>query len=73
MTLRKTPNGIGWILPLCRVQRGLGLSVLYDADGSASLMYPTGDKVELKMEQGLAFIPWEDFLPIRKMLGDSHI
>ena len=41
-------------------------------DGSAALLYPDGKVIELVVEQGLVFLKWEHFCPIRQMLADSH-
>ena len=63
---------IGWIPPVCRMQDEVGLEVKFKRDGTAALVYPTGDEVTLHRDQGLVYISWDDFWPIRKLLAESH-
>ena len=63
---------IGWILPVSRLQDELGITISYRGDGSSVLVYPTGDEVILIRDQGLAYVEWDDFWPIRKLLAESH-
>ena len=42
-------------------------------DEGVTLKYPTGESVHLVEEQGLAFLKWEDFVPLRRLLAESHI
>ena len=55
-----------------RLQNELGISCTWSGDGCAYLEYPAGDRVKLEVFQGLAFIDWEHFMPIRKLLAVSH-
>ena len=55
------------------MQEELGIEARWRSDGTAALIYPTGDTVELIKDHGLAFIEWEHFFPIRKRLAESHL
>ena len=69
---QKGQYDIGWILPVSRMQDELGIAVRWKGDGTAVLIYPTGDEVKLIRDQGLAFIGWQHVWPIRKLLAESH-
>ena len=65
--MRRHDCDIAWILPVSRMQEELGIEARWRGDGTAALIYPTGDTIELIKEQGLAFVEWEQFWPIRRM------
>jgi len=67
-----TNSGVEWILPVSRMQEELGVEARWRGNGTAALIIANGCQIELVKEQGLAFISWEDFVRIRKMLADSH-
>ena len=66
-------HDIGWILPMARIQEELGMEARWKCDGSAVLLCPDGKEVQLVKDQGLQFIKWEDFQPIRATLQKSHL
>ena len=67
-----TQSDIGWILPVSRLQNELGIGVAWNPDGSADLLRGNGVRTKLIIDDGLTFIPWGDFQPIRMELGKSH-
>ena len=69
---KPTPSDIGWILPVSRLQGELGMGVMWNPDGTADLLHPDGQRTSLILDDGLTFMPWEDFQPIRMALGNSH-
>ena len=69
---RKHDYDITWILPVNRLQEELEVEVRWRADGTAALYFPDGKVVELIRQQGLSFIDYEDFMPIRQQLAVSH-
>ena len=70
--LKRNDYDIGWILPVSRIQEELCVEARWRGDGTAALYFPDGKVVELIKEQGLAFMKYEDFWPIRKQLAESH-
>jgi len=44
---RKNEFDVAWILPVSRTQEELGIKARWRGDGSAALIYPSGDVMEL--------------------------
>ena len=70
---RRHGNGILWIPPVSRIQEELGMEARWSGDGTATLVYPGGDEVELVKEHGMAFIERAHCWPIRHMLAQSQL
>ena len=57
---------------MSRLQKELHVEARWRSDGTVGLYFPDGKVVELIKEQGLAFMKYEDFWPIRQQLAYSH-
>ena len=69
---KRNDSDIAWILPATRMQEELNVEARWRGDGTVGLYFPDGKVVELIKEQGLAFMKYEDFWPIRQQLAASH-
>ena len=67
--MRMNNCDISWILPVNRMQDELGIEARWRGDGTAALMWPSGEAIELVREQGLAFLDYNKFGDIRKGIG----
>ena len=68
---RDDQDTAGWILPVSRITKELGIKVTWGPEGVV-LTHADGRKVKARTEQGLAFLQWDDFVPIRSALIESH-
>jgi len=68
---REDQDKVGWILPVSRMTKELGIKVTWGPQGF-TLTHLDGREVKARTEQGLAFLDWADFAPIRAALIDSH-
>ena len=68
--MRRNDYDIAWILPVSRMQEELGIEARWRGDGTAALIYPTGDTIELVKNQGLAFMELEHCWPCRQLLSE---
>ena len=68
---REDQDRAGWILPVSRLTKELGIKVTWGPHG-VTLIHPDGREVRARTEQGLTFLDWVDFAPIRSALIESH-
>ena len=69
--MRGPQNSRGWILPLCRIVRELGVFVMWDIE-NFDLLFPCGRIVSPVEDEGLRYIRADDLFFIRKKLLKSH-
>eukprot|EP00974_Lingulodinium_polyedra_P128337 11205660-Lingulodinium_polyedra.AAC.1 len=59
----KTEYDIGWILPIRRLQDERGPAV--NTNRMENDRNADGQKLEMRRYQGLTFVDWNDFMPLR--------
>ena len=63
--------GSKWIVPVGRMVRELGAELIWDRNG-LRLVLLSGKVVRVRADRGLSFMFWEDFVPIKEALLESH-
>ena len=56
-----------------RLHEELGMAARYRADGSAALIWPDGQEIQLQKDDGLQYIKWIDFIILRDEHIKSHL
>eukprot|EP00975_Prorocentrum_lima_P009590 2043108-Prorocentrum_lima.AAC.1 len=51
---------IGWIVPVCRLTKELGMKLVWGTD-KAALVDQDGKEIILSLHLGLPFMDWDDF------------
>ena len=64
-------SGYSWIVPVSRLVRELGAKLEWNIKG-LSIQLPSGKKCVAELDDGLAYLSWEDFEPLRNELVTSH-
>ena len=54
-----------------QIDDGVGCVTIWDRRGMR-LNFPSGVEIKTKIVQGLCYVSWEDFKPVREALGKSH-
>ena len=61
-----------WIVQVCRFTKDLGCVITWEHRGMR-LNFLSGTEIKTEIVQGLCYVSWEDFKPVREALGRSHL
>ncbi len=64
-------DSVGWIVPMGRMAKEMGVKVVWSSRG-VDVFCPGGRTFPAQLINGLPYIKYDDFLPIRKALITSH-